>query len=337
MIDLRSDTVTKPTPGMRAAMAAAEVGDDDFEEDPTVKRLQECAADILGFEAGLFVPSGTQSNLIALLTHCGRGDEYITGQHAHAYRFEGGGAAVLGGIQPQPLAQQPDGSLSLMDISGTIKPAGKHFARTRLLALENTFGGRVLTQAYTLAATHLAHQAGLQCHLDGARIFNAAVKLGAAPRTLTQGFDTVSSCLSKGLGAPAGSVLCGTAAFVREATRWRKMLGGGMRQSGILAAAGLYALENNVDRLAEDHDNASILASGLGELLQVERPQTNIVYVDVPAEICGAMSTHLYRSGVRANVGVRTRLVTHKDVSRADTLKAIEAFKAFFCADTGTH
>ena len=243
-IDLRSDTVTRPSAAMRAEMAAAEVGDDVYGDDPSVNRLQALAAALFGFEAALFAPSGTQTNLIALLVHCGRGDEYIVGQHTHTYKYEGGGAAVLGSIQPQPICHQADGSLALADIAAAIKPDDIHFARSRLLTLENTIGGRVIGADYMQAATGLAYRHGLATHLDGARICNAAVQQGISLSAAVQGFDSVSVCLSKGLGAPVGSVLCGSHAFIAQALRWRKMLGGGMRQAGMLAAAGIYALEH---------------------------------------------------------------------------------------------
>ena len=258
--DFRSDTVTRPSPGMRAAMANAEVGDDVFRDDPTVTRLEARMAALFGKEAGLFVPSGTQSNLIALMVHCERGDEYIVGQMAHCYRWEAGGAAVLGSIQPQPLTNQADGTLLLADIEQAIKPDDSHFARTRLLALENTIGGRALPLSYIDAATAVARRHGLACHLDGARVFNAAQALGVPVDVVAQPFDTVSVCLSKGLGAPVGSVLVGSAALIEKGRRLRKMLGGGLRQTGILAAAGLYALDHNVERLADDHANARALA-----------------------------------------------------------------------------
>jgi len=333
-IDLRSDTVTRPSPGMRAAMAAAEVGDDVFGDDPTIKRLQARAAELFGHEAALFAPSGTQSNLIALLTHCQRGDEYIVGQEAHTYKYEAGGGAVLGSIQPQPIAHQPDGSLALADIERAIKPDDFHFARSRLLALENTIGGRVLAPAYLDAATRLAREHGLATHLDGARICNAAVKLGISPREAVKGFDSVSVCLSKGLGAPVGSVLCGSRAFIGRALRWRKMLGGGMRQAGILAAAGLYALEHNIQRLAEDHDNAARLAQGLADIreISVTRPESNMVYVDIPAAACSALEDTLRGKGILARVTPHARIVTHLDVSRADMDRTISAFKAYFAA-----
>jgi threonine aldolase len=331
-IDMRSDTVTQPSQAMRAVMAGAPVGDDVYGDDPAVNRLQDFAADLFGFEAGLFAPSGTQTNLIALMTHCGRGDEYLVGQEAHTYKYEGGGAAVLGSIQPQPIANQPDGSIALADIEGYIKPDDMHFARTRLLALENTIGGRVLGQDYIAKATALAHARGLKTHLDGARICNAAVKQGISLRAATSGFDTVSVCLSKGLGAPVGSVLLGPKAFVEQGKRWRKMLGGGMRQAGVLAAAGQYALEHNVERLAEDHENAARLSRGLAEIeqLTVDTPQTNIFYIHMAPEACEPLRQVLARERIRITVGQHTRLVTHLDVSKADVERTIAVFKAFF-------
>jgi threonine aldolase len=331
-LDLRSDTVTQPSKAMRAAMASAPVGDDVYGDDPAVNRLQDFAADLFGFEAGLFAPSGTQTNLIALMTHCGRGDEYLVGQEAHTYKYEGGGAAVLGSIQPQPIANQPDGSILLSDIEGYIKPDDMHFARTRLLALENTIGGRVLGQDYIAQATSLAHAKGLKTHLDGARVCNAAVKQGISLRAATSGFDTVSVCLSKGLGAPVGSVLLGPKAFVEQGKRWRKMLGGGMRQAGVLAAAGQYALEHNVERLADDHENAARLSRGLADIgqLAVDTPQTNIFYIHMAPEACEPLRQALARERIRITVGPHTRLVTHLDVSKADVERIIAVFKAFF-------
>jgi len=331
-IDLRSDTVTQPCEAMRAAMAAAEVGDDVYADDPSVNRLQDYAAELFGYEAGMFAPSGTQTNLIALMTHCGRGDEYLVGQEAHTYKYEGGGAAVLGSIQPQPIANQADGSIALADIEAYIKPDDMHFARTRLLALENTIGGRVLPREYVKAATELAHSRGLATHLDGARIANAAVKQGISLREAVQGFDTVSVCLSKGLGAPVGSVLLGPKAFIEQGKRWRKMLGGGMRQAGVLAAAAQYALEHNVQRLLDDHDNAAALARGLSEIsvLNVGTPQTNIFWLDIPQAACEPLRQHLARAQIRASIGPRTRLVTHLDVSALDVTRTVEVFKAFF-------
>lgn len=323
---------------MRSAMATADVGDDVYGDDPTVNRLQQVGAELFGFEAALFAPSGTQSNLIGLLTHCGRGDEYLVGQEAHTYKYEGGGAAVLGSIQPQPLPQQSDGSLALTDIEAAIKPDDVHFARTRLLALENTIGGRLLSRTYLDAATTLAHRHGLIAHLDGARICNAAVRQGLSMQAATQGFDSVSVCLSKGLGAPVGSLLCGSRAMITEALRWRKMLGGGMRQAGILAAAGLYALQHHIERLAEDHDNAGLLARGLANIdgVIVAIPQTNIVYADLPAAACAPLQNHLSGNGIIARVTPHMRLVTHLDISRAQVEYTIASFKTFFSEWEGT-
>ncbi len=331
-IDLRSDTVTLPGEAMRAAMQNAPVGDDVYGDDPTVNRLQDATAEMFGFEAGLFAPSGTQSNLIALLLHCQRGDEYLVGQDAHTYKYEGGGAAVLGSIQPQPIANQPDGSLALADIAHYIKPDDMHFARSRLLALENTIGGKVLGQDYLAEATGYARSRGLATHLDGARICNAAVKQGISLRDAAAGFDSISVCLSKGLGAPVGSVLCGPKAFIEQGKRWRKMLGGGMRQAGVLAAAGLYALEHNVARLADDHTNAARLSAGLAQIaqLKVATPQTNIFYIEVPPAAVDALRATLARERIRATVGQHTRLVTHLDVSAADVERTISVFTAFF-------
>jgi len=335
-IDLRSDTVTQPNTAMRAAMLAAPVGDDVYDQDPTVHRLQQTMAEQFGFEAALFFPTGTQSNLAALLAHCQRGDEYIVGQEAHTYRYEGGGAAVLGSIQPQPLPNQPDGSIAVGDIEAAIKPDDIHFARTRLIALENTIGGRVLPMGYLSEVKQLAARRGLSIHLDGARVFNAAVKLGLAPAEICRGLDSVSVCLSKGLGTPAGSVLCGSAALIKDARRWRKMLGGGMRQVGILAAAGLYALEHHVQRLADDHRNAGLLAAGLAGIaeLQVEPVQTNIVYVHIPAADVAPLSAHLAGRGIVASLGQKTRLVTHLDVSAAQVEQAVQVFKDYFNGKT---
>ncbi len=333
LVDLRSDTVTRPTAGMRRAMMDAEVGDDVFGDDPTVNRLQALLAERLGFEAGLFMPSGTQSNLTALMTHCQRGDEVLVGQQAHTYRYEGGGAAVLGSIQPQPLEHEPDGSIALERIAAAIKPDDPHFARTRLLALENTIGGKVLPLPYQHAATDLAHERGLATHLDGARLFNAAVALGVAPHEVATGFDSVSVCLSKGLGAPVGSVLLGSREFIDRARRPRKMLGGSLRQAGVLAAAGIFALEHHVARLAEDHANAQRLADGLRgiEELSVDGPHTNMVFVTVPAASVGALEAFLHGHGILVLARSPTvRLVTHLDVDAAGIERAVAAFRAFF-------
>jgi threonine aldolase len=330
LVDLRSDTVTRPSPGMRAAMAAADVGDDVYGDDPTVNRLQALVAERFGFESALFFASGTQSNLAALMSHCGRGDEYLVGQEAHTYKYEGGGAAVLGSIQPQPLENEPDGGISLQRIANAIKPDDIHFARTRLLALENTIGGRVLQPAYLKEVTEFAHGRSLRTHLDGARVFNAIVKLQIDAAAAVAGFDSVSVCLSKGLGAPAGSVLLGSRDFIEQARRWRKALGGGMRQAGVLAAAGLYALEHHVRLLAQDHANAEYLAQGLRELgLRVESPQTNILYVDIPAPRTGDLRSHLQQRGILATITPRTRLVTHLDATREKIQAALRAFRDY--------
>lgn len=315
---------------MRDAMHAAAVGDDDYGEDPTVNRLQAVVAAHMGFEAGLLVPSGTQGNLVALMTHCQRGDEYIVGQEAHAYRFEGGGAAVLGSIQPQPLPNEADGSIALPAIEAAIKPLDKHFARTRLVALENTIGGRVLPQAFVEDVISLAARRGLATHMDGARICNAAVRQRVRPSMLVRGFDSVSVCLSKGLGAPVGSVLCGNVAFIEEATRWRKMLGGQMRQAGILAAAGLHAIEHNVERLEEDHANAALLAHEMEKLdFRVTHPQTNIFYADLRPEECPSLDAFLTARCIRMRVTPRMRVVLHLDVSRTDVATVVTALEAY--------
>ena len=333
MIDLRSDTVTRPTPAMRAAMAAAEVGDDVFADDPTVNALQERIAAMLGKEAALFVPTGTQSNLCGLMAHCGRGDEYLVGQMAHTYRWEGGGAAVLGSIQPQPLTQAADGTIALGEIEAAIKPDDAHFARTRLLALENTWGGKVLPQTYVQQAADLAHARGLATHLDGARLFNAAVASGGdardTARRLAEPFDTVSVCFSKGLGAPVGSALCGPKELIARAHRVRKMLGGGMRQAGLLAAAVQHALDHHIDRLAEDHAHARRLAQGLQGLpgVRCEMPDTNIVFVDVAPERAHGVVERARDQGVLCTGLYKLRLVTHLDVSRPDVDRAIDVMR----------
>ncbi len=334
-IDLRSDTVTQPSPAMREAMAGAEVGDDVFGDDPTVNRLQEVCAGRFGMDAGLFFPSGTQSNLAALMAHCQRGEECIVGQDAHTYHYEAGGMAVLGSIQPQPLANRPDGTLDLAEVEAAIKPDDAHFAITRLLALENTIAGKVLSREYMAEAIALARRRGLSTHLDGARIFNASVKLGMPVRELCAGFDTVSVCLSKGLGTPAGTVLVGRRDLIDRARRIRKMLGGTMRQVGILAAAGLYALEHNVERLAQDHANAERLARGLAAAgLPVEPVQTNMVFVAIPRDACAGLGKHLQSQGIVALVSPRMRLATHLDLTAADVDRAAAAFAAFFSSAT---
>ena len=329
MIDLRSDTVTQPTLAMRQAMLEAEVGDDVYGEDPTVTRLEQRLAGDLGLAAGLFVPSGTMSNLLGLLAHCERGDEYLVGQQAHTYKYEGGGAAVLGSIQPQPIEMAADGSLDLDWVRSYIKADDFHFARTRLLALENTMHGKVLPLDYLAAARAFTREHGLALHLDGARLYNAAVKLGVPVGEISQHFDSVSVCLSKGLGAPVGSVLCGDTALIAKARRWRKVVGGGMRQAGLLAAAGLHALDHHVTRLAEDHAHAAQLGNALAELgYPVEPVQTNMVYLAV-GDGAPALQAFLAERGIRITPAPRLRLVTHLDVREADIAAVIAAFAAY--------
>lgn len=330
IVDLRSDTVTRPSAGMRRAMAEAELGDDVFGDDPSVNRLQARAAEMLGFEQALLFPSGTQSNLAALMSHCGRGDEYLVGQEAHTYRFEAGGGAVLGSIQPQPLANRADGTLDLAEAEAAIKPDDPHFARTRLLALENTITGRVLARQYLEQALALASRRKLSTHLDGARIFNASVKLGIPAKDLCKGFDTVSVCLSKGLGAPAGTLLLGSKDLIAKAKRARKILGGAMRQAGVLAAAGLYALEHNVERLAEDHANAERLVKGLKDAgYEVDGPHTNMVFVRIPQEKVLPLKAFFDEKRILVLPGTRLRLVTHLDVDAAAIDRTLAAVRAF--------
>ena len=352
MPDFRSDTVTQPTHSMREAMFKAPLGDDVFADDPSVNALQEHAAQLLGFEAALFAPSGTQTNLIALWGHCQRGDEAIVGQSWHTYRWEAGGMAVLGSIQPQPVETQPDGSLRITDIAAAIKPDDPHFARTRLIVLENTTGGQVLPPAYVAEVAQLAKQRGLALHLDGARLFNAATANAARhgtdvydeARTLCGHFDSVSLCLSKGLGAPVGSLVLGTRDFIRQARRTRKILGGGMRQAGMLAAAGRYALEHHVRRMADDHANLDRLARGLTEAgrshpvlqgrITVQPWQTNILFTDLQADVAPAFTAWLAQNGVRVTSSLyggntRLRWVTHLDVSEADVAAALDCVARF--------
>jgi threonine aldolase len=370
IVDLRSDTVTRPTAAMREAMFAAPLGDDVFGDDPSVNALQERMAQMLGFEAALFMPTGTQSNLCGLMAHCQRGDEYIVGQSAHTYRYEGGGAAVLGSIQPQPLAQNATGQMALADIANAIKPDDSHFARTRLLCLENTWNGHPMPMDYLAQATALARQHGLGVHLDGARLFNAAAALAqaelsvraepvevaagtstsavrtelsgesvaAAARRIASHFDSVSVCFSKGLGAPVGSALCGSKKLIARAHRVRKMTGGGMRQTGLLAAAASYALAHHLARLADDHALAQRLAQGLHgiEGLQVRSAQTNIVFVDVADGRGPDLLAFLKAHGVLATGLIGLRFVTHLDVDAAGIDRAVDAIKSFFRQDAAT-
>lgn len=352
MPDFRSDTVTQPTPAMRDAMLAAPLGDDVFGDDPSVNALQEHAAALLGFEAALFAPTGTQTNLIALMGHCQRGDEAIVGQSWHTYRWEGGGMAVLGSIQPQPVETQPDGTLRVADIAAAIKPDDPHFARTRLVVLENTTGGQVLPTPYVAEVSQLARSRGLAMHLDGARMFNAATANAAAngtdvydeARTLCSHFDTASVCLSKGLGAPVGSLLLGSRDFVARARRTRKILGGGMRQAGLLAAAGHHALQHHVRRLADDHARARRLADGIAAAgrshavlagrITVASAHTNILFTDVHPDVAPAFTAWLAQHGVRVTSGLyagqtRLRWVAHLDVSDADVDTALDCIARF--------
>jgi threonine aldolase len=335
--DFRSDTVTRPSPGMRRAMAEAEVGDDVFGDDPTVQRLEAAVAGRLGKAAGVFMSSGTQSNLSALMAHCGRGDEYIAGMDAHCYAHEQGGAAWLGSLQPQPIPHQADGTLALDDIEAAIKPDDPHLASTRLLALENTFGGRVMPQSWIEDATTLARKHSLTTHLDGARVFNAAVAGNIDVADIARPFDTVSVCLSKGLGAPIGSVLVGEADLIARARRLRKALGGGLRQVGIIAAAGLYALQHNVERLAIDHANARRLADGFAKIpaLTVTRPDTNIVWVTVTPAHSKGFTDFIAAEGFGITGGYgksQQRWVTHLDVDEAAIDRAIAAAERYFTA-----
>ena len=323
-----------PGPAMREAMATAVVGDDVYGEDPTVNLLERILAERAGMEAGLFCPSGTQGNLLALLAHCQRGDEYIVGQDAHAYQFEGGGAAVLGGIQPQPIEFEADGSLNLETVVSKIKPDDSHFARTRLLCLENTRGGMVLPLEYQAAARQVTREQGLSLHLDGARAFNAAVMLDVPLMEITGHYDSVCLCLSKGLGAPVGSVLCGSEELISSARRWRKVVGGGMRQAGILAAACLYALEHNVERLREDHQNARLLAAGLAQIPGIscdpESVQTNIVYIDFDSvELGDGLRDALGKQGFLIAAGQSIRLVTHLDIPSEAVAQMLGAVRRF--------
>ena len=334
VVDLRSDTVTQPTQAMRETMLLADVGDDVYGEDPTVNTLQQRLAEDLGFEAGLFVPTGTQSNLLALMAHCERGDEYLVGADAHTFRWEGGGAAVLGSIQPQPIPQDADGTLPLDKVAAAIKPVDPHFARTKVLALENTWWGRVLPLDYLKAAHDLTRERGLGLHLDGARLFNAAVSGNIPARDIAQYFDSVSVCLSKGLGAPVVSVLVGSHALIDKARRWRKVTGGGWRQAGLLAAAGIYALDHHVTRLADDHRRAAYMAGCLREISGVNLlgQFTNMVYVDVPAGQLKDLDVHMKAAGIRISIGYlpTLRLVTHLDVDDEGVERVVEAFRSFF-------
>ena len=341
-MDFRSDTVTRPTAEMRQAMLNATVGDDVYGEDPTVNALEEKAAAMLGFESALYGISGTQTNLLGLLAHCERGHEVIVGQLAHTYRWEAGGMAVLGSIQPQPLDQHADGTMDLAAIEAAIKPDDAHYAITRLIALENTWGGKVLPDDYAPSVKALANAHGLATHLDGARLFNAAVYEAGmsdtpmnAARKICRSFDSVSVCLSKGLGAPVGSLLLGSKPLIAKARRMRKMLGGGMRQAGVIAASGIHALDHHVERLKDDHANAALLARGLTEVsrgqLNIDTPQTNILWAEVPSAMFVSFNAHLKSRGVLVSSAYgKQRWVTHLDISRNDVERAVEITSDFF-------
>lgn len=342
-IDFRSDTVTRPTRAMREAMLDASVGDDVYGEDPTINALQENAASMLGFEAALYGVSGTQTNLLGLMAHCARGEEAIVGQSAHTYRWEAGGMAVLGSIQPQPLEQRADGTMDLQAIEAAIKPDDAHYAITRLIALENTWGGKVLPTGYAQSVKALAMKRGLSTHLDGARMFNAAVYMAAqsgvtpiaAAREICESFDSVSICLSKGLGAPVGSLLLGSRSLIAKARRIRKMIGGGMRQGGIVAAAGQFALDHNINRLSDDHVNAAMLATGLSEAcrghLKIELPQTNIIWAELAPSIADSFGAHLKSRGILVSAAYgKQRWVTHLDVTTSDVERAIGVTREYF-------
>ncbi|MGE4798984.1 low-specificity L-threonine aldolase [Yersinia hibernica] len=332
LIDLRSDTVTQPDAAMRSAMANAEVGDDVYGDDPTVNALEAQAAQLSGKEAALFLPTGTQANLVALLTHCQRGEEYIVGQKAHNYLYEAGGAAVLGSIQPQPIDANDDGTLPLDKVLAAIKPDDIHFAQTRLLSLENTHSGKVLPLRYLQQAWALTREKKLALHIDGARIFNAAVALNVPLTDISQYCDSLTICLSKGLGAPVGSLLCGSAEYIKRARRWRKMTGGGMRQAGILAAAGLYALEHNVARLKDDHDNARWLEQQLRALdVEIVAPgaQTNVLYIKQSSAAAAQLGPWMRERGVLISAGPITRMITHINISRTDLEKVVALWREF--------
>jgi threonine aldolase len=335
IIDLRSDTVTRPGSKMRAAMSQAKVGDDVLGEDPTINQLEEMTANILGMKSGLFVGSGTLANLLALFSHCQRGDEYIAGQEAHSYLEEGGGGAILASIQPQPIPNEPDGTLSIETIRAVIKPDDFHFARTRLLCLENTWHGRPLPLKYLKEASNLAVERQLAFHLDGARVFNAAVRQNVEASLICGHFDSASTCLSKGLGAPVGSVLCGSQPFIDNARRWRKVLGGGWRQGGVLAAAGLYALEHHIDQLSTDHYHAALLAELLADIEELsidDMPErTNMVWVEIPKWCVDDIESEMRKKGILISMDdYPLRLVTHLDIDENHIKLTAKAFKDYF-------
>lgn len=335
MIDFRSDTVTKPSAQMMSAINSAPVGDDVYGDDPTVNQLEHMSAAMLGKQAAIFAPSGTQTNLLALMSHCDRGDEYLVGQLAHTYKYEAGGAAVLGSIQPQPIEMNVSGEIDLELAATYIKPDDIHFARTKLFCLENTTMGRVLSLDYINAAGQFCKQKKLAFHLDGARVFNAAVKLGADVIDIVKPFDSVSICLSKGLGAPIGSVLVGSHELINKARRHRKMLGGAMRQAGLIAAAGIYALENNISDLALDHDNAQYLANELAQfddLMVTYDPAiyTNMVYVQSKSGQFQSIADALLQHDIKISPSKNTRFVLHRDISHDNIDSLITQLKHYY-------
>jgi threonine aldolase len=332
-MDFRSDTVTKPTQAMRDAMANAPVGDDVYGDDPTVNELEAWAAERHGFDAAMFTTSGTQANLLGLMAHCQRGDEYLCGQQAHNYKYEAGGAAVLGSIQPQPIENNPDGTLDFGKLKAAIKPDDSHFARTKLLSLENTINGKVLPLSYLAEARTFVDEHGLNLHLDGARVYNAAVALDVDVIEIAKHFDSMTICLSKGLGAPIGSLLLGSRAFIERARRLRKMVGGGMRQAGILAAAGKLALTEQVAQLATDHSNAKKLAEGLNDIpgfsVNAEFVQTNIVFAKLAESVdIDAIAKELAQQDITISPSNPVRFVTHKDISSQDIDVLLEKLSA---------
>ena len=332
-IDFRSDTVTQPTPAMREAMANAMVGDDVYGDDPTVNELEAFAASETGFEAALFTTSGTQANLLGLMSHCERGDEYLCGQQAHNYRYEAGGAAVLGSIQPQPIENNPDGTLPFDKLAAAIKPDDSHFARTKLLSLENTINGKVLPLSYLQQARAFTNKHGVKMHLDGARVYNAAVALDVPVREIAQYFDSMTICLSKGLAAPVGSLLLGSKEYITKARRLRKMVGGGMRQAGILAAAGKLALTEQVSQLKTDHDNAKALAHGLATLpgfdVNPQWVQTNIVFAKLDDSVdIATLAQKLMQEQIIVSPGNPIRFVTHKDIRREDIDRLLSVLRS---------
>ena len=340
LADFRSDTVTRPDQGMMAAIQNAELGDDVYGDDPTTNALEAKAAELMGKEAGLFMPTGTQSNLIGVMAHCGRGDEYIIGKNYHIYTYEAGGTAVLGSVFPCPLPVDARGALNPQDVIAAIKPDDSHSAISRLLCVENTVNGMVQSQDYMDQMASLAHDNGLKAHCDGARLMNAVVALGTTAKELVKGYDSVSLCLSKGLGTPAGSVLVGDEAFIHQARRLRKMLGGGMRQTGVLAAAGIYALDHNIDRLKDDHNRAKTLAEQLttikGLRIDLDQVETNMLFIhfgdddkSISDEALGHLKSFMAERDCRISPGRRMRCVIHRDLDDQDCAKLASALAEF--------